>query len=61
MKCLVTFKSKGFGSRILIDGLYKLKLHASSPNSLYVNSLSIKRTLIKETLRSLVLDKVPES
>jgi len=33
-----------------------LKLHASYPESLYVNSLGTKRTLIKESIGSLVLD-----
>jgi len=41
--------------------LYKLKLHASYPEYLYVNSLGTKRTLIKKILESFVLDGVQES
>ena len=37
-------KSKLVGTEILIDGLYKLNLHASYFESLYVNNLGTKRT-----------------
>ena len=37
----------------MIDGLYKLNLHASYFESLYVNNLGSKRTLIKENSYSL--------
>jgi len=40
-------KFKVVCTEILIDGLYKLNLHASYFESLYVNNLD-KRTLIKE-------------
>ena len=50
-------KSKIVGTEILIDDLYKLNFHPSYFESLYVNSLSTKRTLIKESLESLVLDR----
>ena len=46
-------KSKVVGTGILIDGLYKLNLHASYSESLYVNNLGTKRTLIKENSYSL--------
>ena len=54
-------KSKVVSTGILIDGLYKLKLHASYFEPLYVNSLGTKRILIKEILRSLVLNGAQES
>ena len=54
-------KSKIVSTEILIDGLYKLNLHASYFESLFVNSLSNKQTLIKESLESLVLDGVQTS
>jgi len=46
----IFYKSKTIGTRILIDGLYKLNLHTSYFESLYVNNLDIKWTLIKKTL-----------
>ena len=46
-------KSKVVGIGILIDGLYKLNLHVSYSESLYVNNLGTKRTLIKENSYSL--------
>jgi len=46
-------KFKVVGTEILIDGLYKLNLHASFSESLYVNNLGTKRTLIKENSYSL--------
>jgi len=46
-------KFKIVGTRILIDGLYKLNLHASYVESLYVNNLGNKRTSIKENSYSL--------
>jgi len=39
----------------------KLKLYTSYPESLYVNNLGTKRTLIKKSLGSLVLDEVQTS
>ena len=45
-------KFKIVGTRILIDGLYKLNLHASYFESLYVNNLGTKRTSIKKILLS---------
>ena len=43
------FKSKIVGTGILIDDLYKLNLHSSYFESLYVNNLGTKRILIKKT------------
>lgn len=46
-------ESKVVGTGILIDGLYKLNLHASCYESAYVDSLGTKRKLIKENSYSL--------
>ena len=47
-------KSKVVGTGILIDDLYKLNLHALYSESLYVNNLGTKRTLIKENSHNLL-------
>jgi len=46
-------ESKIVGTRILIDDLYKLDLHVSYSESLYVNDIDTKRTLLKENSYSL--------